>query len=45
MVFVTLGTYGGMNGILLWPAAVLHALFGAMMLWVILAPSQTAPGE
>ncbi len=45
MVFVTLGTYGGMNGILLWPAAVLHALFGAMMLWVILAPSQNAPGE
>ncbi len=39
-VFVILGTTGGMNGILLWPAAVLHALIGAMMLWVILAPSQ-----
>lgn len=35
-----LGTLGGMNGILLWPAAVLHALIGAMMLWVILAPSR-----
>ena len=45
MVFVTLGTYGGMNGILLWPAAVLHALFGAMMLRVILALSQKAPGN
>lgn len=31
-----LGTLGGMNGILLWPAAVLHALIGAAMLWVIL---------
>ena len=45
LVFVTLGTYGGMNGILLWPAAVLHALIGAMMLWVILVPSQEATGE
>ena len=45
MVFVTLGTYGGMNGILLWPAAVLHALFGATMLRVILASSQKAPGD
>ena len=35
-----LGTLGGMNGILLWPAAVVHALIGAMMLWVILAPSR-----
>jgi hypothetical protein len=35
-----LGTLGGMNGILLWPAAVLHALIGAIMLWVILAPSR-----
>ena len=40
IVFVILGTTGGMNGILLWPAAVLHALIGAMMLWVILAPSR-----
>ncbi len=30
---------GGMNGILLWPAAVWHALMGAAMLRVILAPS------
>ncbi len=36
IVFVILGTYVGMNGIVLWPAAVLHALIGAMMLWVIL---------
>lgn len=35
-----LGTQGGMNGILLWPATILHALIGAVMLWVILAPSQ-----
>jgi len=39
IVLVTLGTSGGINGILLWPVAVLHALIGAMMLWVILAPS------
>ncbi len=44
-VFVILGAYGGMNGILLWPAAILHALIGAMMLWVILAPAQKATGE
>jgi len=31
IVFVILGTYGGMNGILLWPVAVLHALIGVMM--------------
>jgi len=37
IVFVILGAYGGMNGILLWPVAVLHALIGAMMLWAILA--------
>ena len=35
-----LGTLGGMNGILLWPAAGLHGLIGAAMLWVILAPSR-----
>lgn len=34
-----LGILGGMNGILLWPAAVMHASFGAAMLWIILAPS------
>lgn len=38
-----LGTLGGMNGILLWPAAVLHASFGAAMLWIILAPSVAGP--
>ncbi len=45
LVFVILGTTSGMHGILLWPAAVLHALIGAMMLWVILAPSQKGTGE
>ncbi len=44
IMFVILGTYGGMNGMLLWPAAVLHAGIGALMLWVILAPSQKATG-
>ncbi len=38
-VLAILGTTGGMNGNLLWPVAVLHALIGAMMLWVILARS------
>ena len=38
IAFVVLGTYGGMNGILLWPATVLHALIGAMMIWVIMEP-------
>jgi len=37
IVFVIVGTSGGMNGILLWPTAILHAVIGAMMLWVILA--------
>ena len=32
-----IGASGGMNGILLWPAAILPALIGAMMLWIILA--------
>ena len=32
--------YFGMNGILLWPAVVLHNLIGALMLLVILAPSR-----
>ncbi len=44
IMFVILGTYGGMNGMLLWPAAVLHAVIGALMLWVILVPSQKATG-
>jgi hypothetical protein len=38
--FVIIGASGGMNGILLWPAAILHAVIGAMMLWVILAAPQ-----
>ena len=45
MVLLTLGAYGGMNGILLWPVAGLHALIGAMMLWVILASSRKASDE
>jgi hypothetical protein len=44
-VFVILGTAGGMNGILLWPAAILHALIGAIMLWVMLAPAQKVSDE
>ena len=44
IMFVILGAYGGMNGILLWPAAVLHAVIGAPMLWVILVPSRKATG-
>ena len=38
IVLVIVGTRGGMNGLLLWPTVVLHALIGTMMLWVILAP-------
>lgn len=45
VVLVILGVYVGMNGLLLWPVAVLHALIGAMMLWQILAPSQKTVGE
>lgn len=37
IVLVILGTTSGIGGILLWPAAVLHALIGAVMVWVILA--------
>ncbi len=37
IVFVILGASGGMDGILLWPTAILHAVIGAMMLWIILA--------
>ena len=44
VVLVLLGTYGGMNGILLWPTVVLHALIGAMMLWVLLTPSKINTG-
>ncbi len=45
IVFAILGTTGGMSGVLLWPVAALHTLFGAMMLWVILvAPMQNAIG-
>jgi hypothetical protein len=34
------GTGGGMNSILLWPATILHAVIGAMMLWVILTTQE-----
>lgn len=44
IMFVILGAFGGMNGILLWPTAVLHAVIGASMLWVILVRSQKATG-
>ena len=43
MLFVILGTTGGMTGLLLWPAAVLHALIGALMLWVIITRSKNEP--
>ena len=39
-LLVMLGTASGMIGPLLWPAATLHALIGATMLWVILAASR-----
>ncbi len=38
IVLAILGAYGGMSGMLLWPASVLHALIGAMMLWLIMEP-------
>ena len=44
VVLVIIATTGGINGILLWPVAVLHAAIGAMMLWVILAPSRNPAG-
>jgi hypothetical protein len=40
IVLVIIGTSVGMNGILLWPVAIFHALIGALMLWVILSPSR-----
>lgn len=39
-LLVILGTTGGMNGPLLWPAAGLHGLIGAAILWVISARFQ-----
>ena len=41
VVLVIFGTYGGMSGILLWPAIVLHALIGVMMLRVIVTATST----
>jgi hypothetical protein len=41
VVLVIFGTYGGMSGILLWPAVVLHALIGVMMLRVIVTATST----
>lgn len=38
-----LGALGVSNGILLWPAAALHGLIGATMLWVMLAPTKSPP--
>ena len=43
IVFAILGTSGGMTGLLLWPVAVLHALIGALMLWVIITRSKNEP--
>ena len=39
-VLAILGTVGKSNGVLLWPAAGLHGLIGATMLWVIVAQSR-----
>lgn len=36
-LLATFGAHDGMHGLLLWPAAILHALFGFAMLWTILA--------
>lgn len=36
MALVVFAIYGGFTGVLLWPAAILHALLGAMMVWVIM---------
>jgi peptidoglycan/LPS O-acetylase OafA/YrhL len=36
VLFTMFGTVGDMNGMLLWPAAVLHAVIGAMMLLVVM---------
>ena len=41
VVLVIFGTYGGMSGILLWPAVALHALIGVMMLRVIVTATST----
>ncbi len=38
-----LGALGASHGILLWPAAALHGLIGATMLWVMLAPTKSPP--
>jgi len=35
------GVSGELNGMLLWPAAVLHGLIGAAMIWIMLAPLRT----
>jgi len=37
VVLALLGAYGGMDGVLLWPAAIVHGLIGAVMLWAISA--------
>jgi len=42
IAFVILGTTGDMAGVLLWPVAALHALFGAMLLRAMLTPSRNA---
>ena len=39
ILLLILGVPGVIDGILLWPVAVLHGLIGAAMLWVILARS------
>lgn len=45
IIFVMLGTIDGMNGILLWPVAILHAMIGVTMLWMTLVPLLKTVGE
>ena len=40
IAFVLYGTFSDMDGMLLWPAAVLHTLMGAAMLWALTLPKK-----
>ena len=37
IVLVVCATHGGMDAPLLWPAAILHGVMGALMVWVVIA--------
>ena len=45
IVFIIVGASGGMNGILLWPAAILHAVIGAIMLRAFLTEPRDGQNE